>query len=75
MKRWALGLHVASSSFPPRAARAPLPVLSNGIVRSLLLFFAHTQAEQVILSLVDESVSALFPVAMDVLHNWAAYWK
>jgi hypothetical protein len=33
------------------------------------------QAERALLSLIDESVSALFPQLMERIHKWALYWK
>jgi phosphatidylinositol 3-kinase len=33
------------------------------------------QAERFLLSLVDESVSALFPQIVEKIHKWALYWK
>ena len=32
-------------------------------------------AEQQMIALINESVSALFPVVMEKLHKWAIYWR
>lgn len=61
---------------------ANIPHLSDDVDKNLLkvqekfrLDLADPEAEHFILSLVDESVSALFPQIVDKMHNWALYWK
>jgi len=56
--------------------------LSTDVDRNMLkvqekfrLDLTDEEAEAYILSLVDESVNALFPQAVDIFHNWALYWK
>jgi phosphatidylinositol 3-kinase len=39
------------------------------------LDLTEDQAELYILSLIDDSVSALFPLVIDKIHKWAMYWK
>jgi len=61
---------------------ANIPDLSLDVEKNLLktqekfrLDLSDTEADGFILSLIDQSVSALFPQVMDRIHNWAVYWK
>ncbi len=61
---------------------ANIPHLSSEVDKNVLkvqekfrLDLTDEEAETYILSLVDESVDAMFPLAMDIVHNWAMYWK
>ena len=61
---------------------ANIPDLSSDVEKNLLkvqekfrLDLTDEEAGHYILSLIDQSVSALFPVMMDKIHKWAMYWK
>lgn len=59
-----------------------IPDLINDLDKNLLkvqekfrLDLGDEEAEAFLLSLIDESVSALFPQIMERIHKWALYWK
>jgi len=61
---------------------ANIPDLSSDVEKTLLkvqekfrLDLTEEEAEKLLLSLIDESVSALFPQVMEKIHRWALYWK
>jgi len=61
---------------------ANIPDLSSDVEKTLLkvqekfrLDLTEEEAEKILLSLIDESVSALFPQVMENIHRWALYWK
>jgi phosphatidylinositol 3-kinase len=63
-------------------AHANIPDLSQDVEKNLLkvqdkfrLDLTDEEAGHYILSLIDQSVSALFPVMMEKIHKWALYWK
>jgi phosphatidylinositol 3-kinase len=63
-------------------ADANIPDLSTDVEKNLLktqekfrLDLNDEQAEEFILSLVTESVNALFPQFVERIHKWALYWK
>ena len=63
-------------------ADANIPDLSYDVEKNLLkvqekfrLDLNDEEAGQYILSLIDQSVSALFPQVMEKFHRWALYWK
>jgi len=61
---------------------ANIPDLSGDVDKNLLkvqekfrLDLGDEEAEAFILSIIDESVSALFPQIAERIHKWALYWK
>jgi len=61
---------------------ANIPDLSGDLDKNLLkvqekfrLDLTDEEADNFILRLVDDSVSALFPQMMEKIHKWALYWK
>jgi len=61
---------------------ANIPNLSADLDKSLLkvqekfrLDLEDEKADEFLLTLIDESVSALFPQLMEKIHKWALYWK
>eukprot|EP00462_Mataza_sp_D1_P020946 CAMPEP_0175147654 /NCGR_PEP_ID=MMETSP0087-20121206/16121_1 /TAXON_ID=136419 /ORGANISM="Unknown Unknown, Strain D1" /LENGTH=820 /DNA_ID=CAMNT_0016432885 /DNA_START=12 /DNA_END=2474 /DNA_ORIENTATION=+ len=61
---------------------AGIPDLMDDVNKNLLkvqknfrLDLDDERADFILLGLLDESVSALFPQVVDKLHKWAVYWK
>jgi len=61
---------------------ANIPDLSGDVEKNLLkvqekfrLDLGDEEAEAFILTIIDESVSALFPQIAERIHKWALYWK
>jgi len=45
------------------------------VEKQFRLDLTDEEAEYYMLSLINESVNALFPPLMDKIHKWALYWK